>query len=81
LKRWETDPSLRENESGAAFADVWRALPKVVFSRTLDRVQGDARLADGSVAEEVVTAPGATDQDVRLARDPRARRDTLAPRA
>src|SRR5919112_4590541 len=33
---WETDPSLRDNELGAAFADVWRAIPKVVFSRTLD---------------------------------------------
>jgi hypothetical protein len=36
---------LRENELGAAFADVWCAIPKVVFSRTLDRVQGNARLA------------------------------------
>ncbi len=25
---WETDPSLRETASGAAFADVWSALPK-----------------------------------------------------
>ena len=30
---WETDPSLRDNELGAAFADVWCAIPKVVFSR------------------------------------------------
>src|ERR687894_2239754 len=29
---WETDPSPRDDEAGAAFADVWRALPKVVFS-------------------------------------------------
>jgi dihydrofolate reductase len=27
---WETDPSLREDELGAAFADVWCALPKDV---------------------------------------------------
>jgi dihydrofolate reductase len=50
---WETDASLRDNEAGSAFADVWSAIPKVVFSRTLDSVQGNARLADGSVAEEV----------------------------
>src|SRR5688572_20934464 len=37
---WETDPSLRDTEPGAAFADVWCAIPKVVFSHTLDRVQG-----------------------------------------
>src|SRR5205807_5032879 len=44
---WETDPSLRDTELHAAFADVWCALPKVVFSRTLDSVQGNARLAEG----------------------------------
>jgi dihydrofolate reductase len=37
---WETDPSLRDTELHAEFADVWCALPKVVFSRTLDSVQG-----------------------------------------
>ena len=35
---WETDPSMRDNELRAAFADVWCALPKVVLSRTLDSV-------------------------------------------
>src|ERR687898_849532 len=54
---WETDPSLRENELGAAFADVWCAIPKVVFSRTLDSVQGNARLAE---------AFDATDKDVEV---------------
>jgi dihydrofolate reductase len=59
---WETDPSLRDNEDTDAFADVWCALPKVVFSRTLDSVQGNARLADASVAEEVAAALDATDK-------------------
>lgn len=27
---WETDPLMRDNELGAAFADVWCAIPKVV---------------------------------------------------
>jgi dihydrofolate reductase len=63
---WETDPSLRETELGAEFADVWSALPKVVFSRTLDSVQGNARLADSSVAEEVATSLAATDKDVEI---------------
>jgi dihydrofolate reductase len=63
---WETDPSLRDDELGAAFADVWSALPKVVFSRTLDSVQGNARLAAASVAEEVAAAIDATDQDVEI---------------
>jgi dihydrofolate reductase len=63
---WETDPSLRENELGAAFADVWCAIPKVVFSRTLDRVQGNARLAEASLAEEAAAALDATDKDVSV---------------
>ena len=48
---WETDPSMRDNELGAAFAEIWCPIPKVVFSRTLDSVQGNARLAEASVAE------------------------------
>ena len=63
---WETDPSLRDNEDRAAFADVWCALPKVVFSRTLDSVQGNARLAEASVAEEAAAALEATDRDVSI---------------
>jgi dihydrofolate reductase len=38
----ETDLSLRDTKLHAAFADVWCALPKVVFSRTLERVEGNA---------------------------------------
>jgi dihydrofolate reductase len=63
---WETDPSMRDNELRAAFAHVWCALPKVVFSGTLDSVQGNARLAEASVAEEVAAALGATDKDVAI---------------
>ena len=63
---WETDPSLRDNELGAAFADVWCAIPKVVFSRTLDSVQGNARLAEASLAEEAAAALDATEKDVAI---------------
>ncbi|MGH2805199.1 MAG: dihydrofolate reductase family protein, partial [Thermoleophilaceae bacterium] len=63
---WETDSSLRADELRAAFADVWCALPKVVFSRTLDSVQGNARLAEASVAEEAAAALAATDKDVSI---------------
>jgi dihydrofolate reductase len=63
---WETDPSLRDNEPGAAFADIWCAIPKIAFSRTLDGVQGNARLAEASVAEEAAAAQDATDKDVSI---------------
>src|SRR3954452_13808062 len=63
---WETDPSMRVDQPRAAFADIWCALPKVVFSRTLDSVQGNARLAEAPVAEEVAAALGATRKDVSI---------------
>jgi dihydrofolate reductase len=63
---WETDPSMRDNEPGATFADVWSAIPKIVFSRTLERVWGNARLAEASLAEETVAALDATDKDVSI---------------
>ena len=63
---WETDSSLRDNEARAAFAEVWCAIPKIVFSRTLDSVQGNARLAETSVAEEAAAALNATDKDVSI---------------
>jgi dihydrofolate reductase len=63
---WETDPSMRDDELQVAFADVWCAIPKVVFSRTLASVQGNARLAEASVAEEAAAALGATDKDVAI---------------
>ena len=63
---WETDPSMRDSELDAAFADVWCAIPKVVFSRTLDSVQGNARLAEASLAEEIAAALDATDKDVEI---------------
>jgi dihydrofolate reductase len=63
---WETDPSMRETELRAAFADVWCALPKVVFSRTLDSVQGNARLAEASLEEEAAATLDATGKDVSI---------------
>jgi dihydrofolate reductase len=63
---WETDPSLRDNEARSAFADVWCAIPKIVFSRTLDSLQGNARLAEASLAEEIAVARDATDKDVSI---------------
>jgi dihydrofolate reductase len=35
------------------FAEIWQALPKIVFSSTLETVEGNARLAAGSLADEI----------------------------
>jgi dihydrofolate reductase len=63
---WETDPSMRGTDLGAEFADVWSALPKVVFSRSLDSVHGRARLAASSLEEEAASVLAATDKDVEI---------------
>ena len=54
MRYWETadqDPSL--DNSRIEFAELWKALPKVVFSTTLSAVQGNARLVSGGLAEEI----------------------------
>jgi dihydrofolate reductase len=51
---WETadeNPSTPEHE--LEFARIWKALPKIVFSKTLEKVEGNARLVRNGVAEEV----------------------------
>jgi dihydrofolate reductase len=51
---WEAadeNPSATDFER--EFARIWQDLPKVVFSRTLENVEGNARLAEGGIAEEV----------------------------
>ncbi|KAA3635718.1 MAG: dihydrofolate reductase [Armatimonadetes bacterium] len=51
---WETsdhDPPL--NDAEIEWAALWKPLPKVVFSTMLSAVQGNARLASGSLAEEI----------------------------
>jgi dihydrofolate reductase len=56
---WETagdDGAGGETELGEPereFAAIWRPLPKVVFSRALDRVEGNATLASEDLAAEV----------------------------
>ncbi len=51
---WETvkeNPAVHEIE--LEFARVWQALPKIVFSSTLQEVEGNSRLAADGLAEEV----------------------------
>jgi dihydrofolate reductase len=51
---WETadeNPSATEFE--LEFAGIWQKLPKIVFSKTLEKVEGNARLVRDGVAAEV----------------------------
>ena len=51
---WETaegNPSAPEHE--LEFARIWKDTPKIVFSKTLEKVDGNARLVRDGAAEEV----------------------------
>jgi dihydrofolate reductase len=51
---WETadeNPSATEYE--LEFARIWKDLPKIVFSKSLAKVEGNARLVRDGIAEEV----------------------------
>lgn len=65
---WETaheDPALADY--ALEFAEIWKALPKVVFSNTLEEVSGsNTRLAQGSIAEEVAKLQRRTGKDVAI---------------
>jgi dihydrofolate reductase len=64
---WETadeNPSAAEHE--LEFARIWLALPKIVFSTTLDRVEGNATLAGGDIAEEVAELKAQPGKDLAV---------------
>ena len=64
---WETtDQDFEFGAAGREFAEIWQALPKVVFSTTLESVEGNARLARGSVAEEVRRLKEQVDGDLEV---------------
>jgi len=65
---WDT---VHEDPSAPAymleFAEIWQALPKVVFSTTLERVQGsNTRLATRGVAEEVAELKAQPGKDLAV---------------
>ena len=67
MSYWETaedDPALPEHE--LEFARIWKELPKIVFSETLERVEGNSTLATGAVAEEVSRLKGEPGKDLAV---------------
>ena len=64
---WETadqDSALGTVER--EFAEIWQGLPKVVFSTTLESVEGNARLASDSIPEEVRRLKEQVDGDLEV---------------
>jgi dihydrofolate reductase len=68
MRAWET----LGDEPGApevvrAFSRTWKATPKVVFSTTLDAVEGNARLAHDDPAEQIARLKAQDGQDIAVA--------------
>ena len=64
---WETvDETASAPDHELEFARIWQQLPKVVFSTTLDRVEGNARLVKEGVAEEVTALKEEAGKDLAV---------------
>jgi dihydrofolate reductase len=51
---WETiDERSSVPEHELEFARIWKEMPKIVFSKTLEKVEGNARLVRDGVSQEV----------------------------
>jgi dihydrofolate reductase len=67
MRYWDTaEASASDDEVVREFAALWQALPKVVFSTTLERVEGNARLATGDLEDEVARLKGEPGKDVAV---------------
>jgi dihydrofolate reductase len=67
MRFWDSDEaSTSENDTVREFAAIWQALPKIVFSTTLDHVEGNATLARGGVAETVAELKARPGKDLAV---------------
>src|SRR5260370_2916172 len=64
---WETaDQNPAASDYELEFARIWKDTPKIVFSTTLEKVEGNATLAKGGVAEEVAALKEQPGQDLAV---------------
>jgi dihydrofolate reductase len=67
MRYWDTadqDPALGDPER--EFAQIWKATPKVVFSETLDAVEGNATLRREVVPEEIAALKEQSAKDLAV---------------
>jgi dihydrofolate reductase len=63
---WETAEESPLVAEHIEFAQIWKALPKVVFSTTLQSVVGNTRLASDGVGEEVSRLKEQSGRDIAV---------------
>jgi dihydrofolate reductase len=64
---WETvDEDPAAGEVALEFAQIWKSLPKIVFSKTLDEVVGNTTLMRDGLAEEVARLKARPGKDLAV---------------
>jgi dihydrofolate reductase len=64
---WETaDKDLSNPEYVLEFARIWKNIHKIVFSKTLERVQGNATLSRGNIVEEIAKLKAEPGKDMSV---------------
>jgi dihydrofolate reductase len=67
MSYWETaDKNLSSPEYELEFARIWKNMPKVVFSKTLQQVQGNARLVREDIAAEIAKLKAQPGKDLEV---------------
>jgi dihydrofolate reductase len=63
---WPHAESMSDDEHDLKFAPIWRATPKIVFSRTLEKADWNARVISENIAEEVTALKQQPGKDLLL---------------
>ncbi len=63
---WPTAATQSNLAFEVEFSQVWKQIPKIVFSRTLERVEGNARLVRGDVVNEVTRLKEQPGRDIEV---------------
>lgn len=68
MSYWQTaDTNLATPAFERDYAQIWQGIQKVVFSTTLDRVEGKTRLARGDVGAEIAALKAQPGKDIGVA--------------
>jgi dihydrofolate reductase len=67
MKYWDTAEADSSNpEYVLEFARIWKNIHKIVFSKTLEQVQGNATLSTGNIVEEIARLQAGPGKDVSV---------------
>jgi dihydrofolate reductase len=63
---WPTADTQSTEAVEVEFSRIWKQIPKIVFSQTLERVEGNARLVRGDLIEEVTRLKAQPGKDLEV---------------